>query len=98
MATIIGIESLTMAFFGLPNSVCTPFVIGRADDGGCCVLFMIKKRIRSPLYLSDLTRVENYDTSESKRLRFVGIDDSAIQDVFHFFLINFCYVGDAADV
>ena len=56
IATIIGMESLMMAFLGLPNKVCTPLVVGGVGWAGCSVFFMIKKRIRYPLGFGYLTR------------------------------------------
>jgi hypothetical protein len=55
MATIIGMESLIMAFFGFPRRVCTPLVAGEVGWAGCSVFFMIKKtgQITVRIWLSD---------------------------------------------
>ena len=73
MATIIGIESLMTAFFGLPKSVCTPL------EDGCEV------------------RSGDYDSLESGLKQIDKPEESAVEDFFHFFFIDFCDIGDSAD-
>jgi len=67
---------------------------------GQAVLYLSsqKKRVRSPVYLGDLTRLVEFDSLEFELQQLGKSEGSAIEDFFYFFFIYVSDIRDATDV